>query len=200
MDFKLPQVCKRCFVCRENRHCLGFSMAETIMAMFIVMLLAAMSFIGFTGLSGGYRFRSKLDTIASMFAISSTASSENGRYYGVLFDFIEMSYAMYEVRTLDPYSEDFDNLATEDLIEIGYFDDDCQLLYIEFDDGETIDGGELGRALFVVGPGGWDYGGKVVLANYDGEIYSIVVNRLNKRPQIVEGNIELPQPIFDMSF
>ena len=175
-------------------------MAETIMAIFIVMLIAAISLVGFTGLSGGYRFRSKLDSLASLFAMASTASSQNGRYYGVMFDFIEMSYSMYEVRTNDPYSEDFDNLQTEDLIETGYFEDDFQLLYIQFDDGEMIDGGESGRALFVVGKTGWDYGGKIVLSNYDGEIYTIVVNRLNKRPQIVEGDIEIAEPVFDMAF
>jgi hypothetical protein len=175
-------------------------MAEMIMALFIVALLSAISLIGFTGFSGGYKFRSKLDSIASLFATSATAASENGRRYGILFDFIDMSYSMYEVKTNDPYSADFENLLEEDLIERGYFDEDCQLVYIQFDDGEMIDGGEQGRTLFVVGPAGWDFGGKVVLANYDGEIYSIIVSRLTNRPQVVEGDIELAEPVFDMTF
>ncbi|MFI4911453.1 MAG: Tfp pilus assembly protein FimT/FimU [Sedimentisphaeraceae bacterium JB056] len=182
---------------RSNR---GFSMAEMIMAMFLVALISAIGLIGFTGFSGGYKFRSKLDSIASLFARSATAASENGRRYGIIFDFIDMSYAMYEVNTTDPYSEDFANLLEEDLIERGYFDKDCQLLYIEFDDGEMIDGGEQGRTLFVVGPAGWDFGGKVVLSNYDGEIYTIVVGRLENRPKVVEGEAMLAEPVFDMTF
>ncbi len=184
---------------RRDTH-KGFSMAEMIMAMFIVSLLSGVGLIGFTGFSGGYKFRSRLDEIADMFSTSATAASENGRYYGILFDFIDMSYAMYEVKTDDPYSSDFDNLLEEDLIESGYFDEDCQLVYIEFDDGEMIDGGEQGRTLFVVGPSGWDFGGKIVLANYDGQVYSIVVNRLNKSAEIVEGDAVLQEPIFNMSF
>jgi type II secretory pathway pseudopilin PulG len=175
-------------------------MVEMIMAMFIVALVSAISLIGFTGFSGGYKFRSKLDSIASLFSVSATAASENGRRYGILFDFIDMSYAMYEVNTNDPYSEDFSNLLEEDLIERGYFDQDCQLVYIEFDDGEMIDGGEQGRTLFVVGIAGWDFGGKVVLANYEGEMYSIVVGRLTNKPRIVKGDVELAEPIFDMQF
>lgn len=178
----------------------GFSMVEMIVAMFLVALISAIGLIGFTGFSGGHKFRSKLDSISTLFATSATAASENGRRYGIIFDFIDMSYAMYEVKTNDPYSEDFANLFEEDLIDRGYFDNDCQLVYVEFDDGEMIDGGEQGRTLFVVGPRGWDFGGKVVLANYDGEIYTIVINRLDKRPKIVEGEAILLEPIIDMTF
>ncbi len=178
----------------------GFSMAEMIMAMFLMALFSAIALIGFSGFAGGYKFRSATDQIITMFSTSATASSENGRRYGILFDFIDLSYTLYEVNTDNPYSQDFANLLEEDVIDRGYFNNDCQLLYIEFDDGEKIDGGEQGRTLFLVSRAGWDFGGKIVLANYDGDIYTIVVSRLGKIPVMSEGDIELALPIYDMQF
>jgi len=178
----------------------GFSMAEMIMAMFLVALFSAVALIGFSGFAGGYKFRSTTNQIISMFSTSATASSENGRRYGILFDFIDLSYTLYEVKTDNPYSEDFANLLEEDVIDRGFFGNDCQLLYIQFDDGEMIDGGEQGRTLFVVGRAGWDFGGKIVLANYDGDVYTIIISRLAKIPVMVEGDAEIAQPVYDMMF
>ncbi len=178
----------------------GFSMAEMIMAMFLLALLSAIALIGFSGFAGGYKFRSTANQIITMFSTSATASSENGRRYGILFDFIDLSYTLYEVNTDNPYNMDFTNLLEEDVIDRGYFDNDCQLLYVEFDDGDKIDGGERGRTLFVISRAGWDFGGKIVLANYDGDIYSIVVSRLGKTPVMSEGDVELALPIYDMMF
>ncbi|MGE4285837.1 MAG: prepilin-type N-terminal cleavage/methylation domain-containing protein [Phycisphaerae bacterium] len=179
----------------------GFSLAEMVLCMIIVSLITALALFKSKLAAGGSGFHREAYHIVELFRDASVAASQSERRYGILFDFIEYSYTLYEIKTDEPYSENFETLLEDDVIERGSFSDYCQLLYVVFDDGEYIDGAsEQGKALFLVGHGDWDYGGKVVLSDLEGNLYSIVVNRLGNNPALEEGDVELLVPQYDLTF
>ncbi len=145
------------------------------------------------------QFRKTVDSLVNVFEMAAISADQSGKRYAVLIDFFDHSYFLYDVNTNDPY--DRDNLLEEDIITSGSFNKNCELDYVQFDDSENIiDGGEAGTALFVVGHNGWNYGGKIVVSDSDGNIYTIVITRLGKRVEILKGDIELETPKIDLNF
>ena len=71
--------------------------------------------------------------------------------------------------------------------------------YVMFDDGTWTNDSP---ALFRVGKSGWQYGGKTVVIDENGKEYSIVINRLSRIVNLVEGDIELlvPRTADEMGF
>ena len=169
--------------------------------MVVVGLITAIAVFNSRTASASSRFKDQAFHIVEVFRNASIAASQSDRHYGILFDFIEFKYVLYEINTDQPYSQGFETLLEEDIIESGEFDDYCQLIYVQFDDLEYIDAAsEQGKTLFLVGRSGWDYGGKVVLADIEGNMYSIIINRLGNHPTLVEGDMELIVPAYDLKF
>jgi hypothetical protein len=60
-----------------------------------------------------------------------------------------------------------------------------------FDDGDWTN---EAPALFRVGKSGWQYGGKIVVADEDGREYSIVINRLSRMIGLFDGDVGILMP------
>ena len=84
----------------------------------------------------------------------------------------------------------------EAIITVGRFDEDFQFDYVLYDDLEdTRERGEsFTEARFYAGRAGWQFGGKVVLRDREGRPWSIVIHRLGKPVQLVEGDAEILLP------
>ncbi len=182
-----------------NKSTEGFTLLETVTVLFIISLVISIALMSYMSAYPRIQFREKVDSLVNVFEMAAVSADQSNKRYAILIDFFDHSYTLYDVNANDPY--DRDNLLEEDIITGGTFNKNCELDYVQFDDSDNIiDGGEAGTALFVVGHNGWNYGGKIVVSDNDGNIYSIIVTRLGKRVKILKGDIELETPEFDLRF
>ena len=186
---------------RTKKQCGGFTFAETLVALLVISMLTLLSIVGYRNISASTKFRATADTLINFFDRAGNAASQTDRRYAVMIDFFDNNFILYEVNTDKPYAKDYATLKEEDIILSESFTDDCVLFYVQFDDSDLrIDAGEGGKALFVVGKAGWDFGGKIVLMDNEGELYSVVISRIAKSARLVKGDAQLPKPEFDLSF
>jgi hypothetical protein len=62
---------------------------------------------------------------------------------------------------------------------------------IAFDDGEST---TQEPAKFRAGRRGWAYGGQIIFYDEDDRAFTVLINRLNRRVEIMEGEFELLLP------
>jgi hypothetical protein len=115
------------------------------------------------------------------------AAAESDRRYEFSIDPTEQSYTLRQIDS----SNIFSDILEEEIIVKNDLGANCRVVYIGFDDGETISDG---WAKFRAGHSGWQYGGKIVLLDEDEQVYSVVVNRLNRIVTLEEGDVELLEP------
>jgi hypothetical protein len=180
----------------------GFTLLEASVCLFIVAMVTGFTFVSVSHILPKIKFKSQASDIKRMFELASYSASETPRRYGVMVDFMENACILYEVSTSRPYSENFETLRDEDIMDIVYLSQDCQLYYVQFDDSEeTIDAtAETGRAFFVAGRAGWDYGGKVVFFDNEGMLHSILIHRLGNNIQMYDYDVMIPEPVFNLPF
>jgi hypothetical protein len=171
-------------------------LAEVIMVLFIIALFTTIAMMNFSDVLGRNSFKSRAYDLVKLFQMAATSSSQTGRRYEVILDFVQDSYMLREITTGLMAVED---IPEEEIIQTGQFDDRFQLSYVMFDDGEWTN---EAPALFRVGPSGWQYGGKIVVTNEDGIEYSIVINRLNRMIDLTAGDVEIliPRTADEMGF
>ena len=180
----------------------GLTLLEASVCLMMVVFLAGLTFISLGHLLPKIRFERQASNIVRMFQMASQAASETPRRYAVMIDFIENSCILYEVNTSQPYSNGFETLRDEDVIDTISLSEGCELYYVQFDDSdETIDAtNETGKALFVAGRNGWDFGGKVVFFDNDEKEHCILISRLNKNVELYDYDVPIPEPVFDLQF
>jgi len=166
----------------------GAVLAEVVMIVFIVAMFTSIVIFNLAGRAYESGFKAKAHDLAKLFKMAVTSAAESGRRYEVVLDFSSNSYLLREITTGLVAVED---IAEEEIIIVGDFDDNFQLSYVMFDDGEITN---EAPALFRVGKSGWQYGGKVVLLDGDGNEHSIVINRLSRMIEIVRGDPEILMP------
>jgi len=115
------------------------------------------------------------------------AAAQSDRRYEVIINIVEQNYILREVTT-----PDLSEVLEEEIITMSDFSTRCRVVYVIFDDFESTD---EGRAAFRAGHNGWQYGGVIVLADQDDNLYSVVVNRLNRMVTLIEGEVEPLEPI-----
>jgi hypothetical protein len=120
------------------------------------------------------------------------AALQSDRRYAVILDQLNNVYILRQFETLDLQTLPDD----EAIITVGRFDEDFQFDYVLYDDLEdTRERGEsFTEARFYAGRAGWQFGGKVVLRDREGRPWSIVIHRLGKPVQLVEGDAEILLP------
>jgi len=180
--------------CRLNRLSVrdtaraGAVLAEIIMVLFIVAMFTMLTMINLTDVLNRNSFKSRAYDLVRLFQMAATSSAETGRRYEIIIDFVQNSYALREITTGLVAVED---IAEEEIIQTGRFNDRFVPVYVVFDDGDwTSDS----PALFRVGKSGWQYGGKIVVADEDGKAYSIVINRLSRMIDLFEGDVGILMP------
>ena len=94
-------------------------------------------------------------------------------------------------------------MCIRDSIHTGYFTNSFQLDYVLFDDlDDTREWENVTEVRFLAGRSGWQYGGKVVVLDADGDPWSILISRMVTPVRLVEGDaaILLPQYPNDIRF
>ena len=118
-------------------------------------------------------------------AISTASQSENR--YEFIVDLTEQTFLLRQITT-----PDLAEVLEEEIIINEKLSDKCTIIAVEFDDGDyTFDG----QAKFRAGHAGWAYGGKIVLQDEHEQMYSIVVNRMERIVKVKKGNYQLLRPI-----
>jgi len=163
-------------------------LAEVIMVLFIVAMFTTMAMINLSGVLSRSSFRNRADDLVKLFQMAATSAAETGVRYEIIIDFVQNSYTLREITTGLVAVED---IKEEEIIQTGQFNDRFQLAYVMFDDGDWTN---EAPALFRVGKSGWQYGGKIVVTDEDGKAYSIVINRLSRMINLLEGDAEILMP------
>jgi len=172
----------------ENRK-RGFTMAELLVVLAVVSLFVLMAQIHLFGLLRKNTFRAQTQELVSTMQMAASAAAETGKRYEVIIDIMEQSYGLKEIAGSEIYVDRPDETPGEIIVQ-NNLTENCQLVYVWFDDG--IDTNT--RAWFRVGPSGWQNGGKIILLDEKDQPYTIVVNRINRIVALEEGDIELLEP------
>jgi Tfp pilus assembly protein FimT len=166
----------------------GAILAEVIMVLFIIAMFTMVAMISLSGVLGRDSFKSRAYDFVKLFQMAAASASETGRRYEIIVDFVQNTYTLRQITTGLVAIED---VLEEEIIQTGQFNGRFQLSYVIFDDGEWTN---EAPALFRVGKNGWQYGGKIVVTDESGKQYSIVINRLSRMIDIVEGDVEITMP------
>jgi len=171
----------------------GLVLIELIVVIAVISMLTAMAMLSVTSVFGKKQFEKEAYAIIDILHKAQNASAETPRRYAVIFDFVEGTYVLRQFATLEMQSIP----EEEAVLSVGSFSRHCQLDYVLFDDFmDTRDEGEsISEAKFIAGRGGWQYGGKIVLRDVDGNPYSIVVGRLCGDITLKRGDVEILVPV-----
>ncbi len=171
----------------------GLVLAELLVVIAVLAMLTAVAMLSVTSVFGRKQFEKEAYAIIDILHKAQNASAETPRRYAVVFDFVEGTYVLRQFATLDLQSIP----QEEAILSVGSFSRHCQLDYVLFDDFmDTRDEGEtISEARFIAGRGGWQYGGKIVLRDVDGNPYSIVVGRLCGDITLKQGDVDILVPV-----
>ena len=133
-----------------------------------------------------YAFKAGIQDFLSTVQMAAATAAETGRRYEVSIYPMEQAYRLREIS-----SSQLDDVREEDIIDEGSFGEACRVDYIEFDDGEMS---RLDPVHFRVGHRGWAYGGKIVFLNQDDLPVTVLINRLNRTVELVDGDVDLLKP------
>ncbi len=168
---------------------------EMIVVLGILALLTTIAAMNFGSKVGKSSFKREAMEIVNTLKMAQNGSSQSGSRYAVVFDFIEQTYTMKEVSTLEELaaiSEQNDEIT----LKTTHLSQGCRIEFITFDDltdtrdiGEIEDQVEL-KSYFVAGKSGWQNGGKIGLTDIDGNEYSIIVNRMSKNITLEDGYVD----------
>ncbi|MEE9371122.1 MAG: hypothetical protein V3W45_06595 [Sedimentisphaerales bacterium] len=164
----------------------AFTLTELIIVMVIISLFILLVPMNLFGLLRKSTFKVQAQEFVSAMQMAANAAAESDRRYEVIIDITEQNYTLREITTAD-----LSQVLEEEIIVKNDFTDNCRLYYVLFDDGDYTN---EGRAKFRAGHLGWQYGGKIVLLDSDGNEYSVVVNRLSRIITLERGNVELLEP------
>jgi Tfp pilus assembly protein FimT len=171
----------------------GFVLAEIVMVIFIIGLFVAMAMVNITTVLGRNTFKSQANGLVSVLQMAAAKAAESSRRYEVIIDFPTQSYMLREITTGDLGVEPLQ----EEIIREHAFSKDVQVKYVQFDDWMTT---AEGQAKFRAGHAGWQYGGKIVLVDENGSDYTIMVNRLSKTVELLEGDVLQLETKDDLAF
>jgi hypothetical protein len=131
-------------------------------------------------------FKARVNEFVSVMQMAASAAAESNRRYEVIIDLTDQSFLLRQIT-----SPSLAEILDEEIIASGSFGNNCHVAYVEFDDGEFAN---EGRAKFRAGHAGWQYGGKIVFLDESEKPYSVLVNRLNRVIELVEGDVEFLTP------
>jgi len=181
-----------------NKH-FGYVLLEVLIVVGLLAFLLSLGVISYSALWGGRQFQHQAQELVNLFQMAQEASAQSDRRYAVILDFVEQKYVLRQFASLD-----LQTIPEEEaVIHTGYFTDRFQLDYVLYDDLEdTRDKENVTEARFYAGRSGWQYGGKVVIRDGDGNPWSILISRMVQPVRLVEGDVPilLPQKPDEMRF
>ena len=171
---------------------IGLVLIEMLVVVAMVALLTGIAMISFGALWGNTQFKSRAEDLVNVFQMAYEAAQQTDRRYAVILDRVENRYVLRQFEALD-----FSGIPDDEaILTTGRFDDNFQFDYVLYDDLEdTRESGQgFTEARFYAGRAGWQFGGKVVLRDSKGNPWSILIHRLGKPVQLVEGDVEMLLP------
>jgi len=173
----------------KNRS--GFTMVETVVSLAILSLAVLFVTTNMMPVFATHTFKGQVQNFISTMQRASNAAARGDNRYEVIIDISEQKYTLRQIKSLDLY-----NVSEDEIIETRNFGKSCRADYVIFDDLVQTDA-DLQIAKFRAGKAGWQYGGKIVLYDQGGRIYSVMVSRLNRIVELKKGDVQVPLPHYD---
>lgn len=172
---------------RYTKIRLGFTLIEMVIVVSILGLFISMASVNLFGALRANSFRAIVQDLVRCMQMAAYSAAESGRYYELIIDLPEQSYILREITNAD-----LSDVLPEQILQQGLFGQRCRAVYVQFDDGQAT---SRDRAKFRVGPKGWQYGGKIVVADERDHHHTILVGRLTRTVKVLDGDLELPKPL-----
>ncbi len=180
----------------------GLVLVEMLMVLAIIAMLTSLAMLGISAMAGKSKFMRRAENLAGVFQSAYIAAQETDRRYAVVLNLAEQRWVLRQFLTLD-----LQTLSDEEaILRSGTFDEHFQLAYVVYDDlDDTRQMGEdVTEARFYAGHGGWQFGGKVVILDGEGNPWTILVYRAGRPVQLFEGDIDVaflkPTPAAQLPF
>jgi len=164
----------------------GLTLTEMMIALSILALFILLANTAVLSRVQSYTFKSQIQDFISTLQMAVMSAGETGRRYEVIVDPVEQTYLLRQITT-----SDLADYLPEEVISEGEFGRACRVDRIVFDDGKST---TQERAKFRAGHRGWAYGGQIVFYDEDDRVFTVLVNRLNRRIEIMEGEVALLSP------
>ena len=165
-------------------------LVEMLLVLIIVGLMTALAMMNFSSAFTKAKFERQVNDFINVLKMAQNGAAESDKRYAVILNFDEQSYTLRQFDSLS-----LDVIPDEEaIITTGYFTGECYLDWILFDDFEYAIEETAFEARFYAGHSGWQYGGKIVLLDADGNPYSVVVNRLSRVISLLPGDVEILEP------
>lgn len=164
----------------------GFILVELIVVVSILAVFVVMVQVNLFGVLRRSQFKAEVQEFVSAMQMAASAAAESSRRYEVIVDIGEQAFLLREIT-----SSNLADVLDEEIIVQGRFGENCQVAYVEFDDGTYTN---ETSAKFRAGHAGWHYGGKVVFLDESEQPYAVVVSRLTPIVSLIEGDPTLMTP------
>jgi Tfp pilus assembly protein FimT len=164
----------------------ALTLTELIVVLVVISLFILLVPMNLFGILTKSTFNVQAQELISTLQMAASAAAESDRRYEVILDITEQSYTLRQITT-----PDLSEVLEEEIIVKNDFSDKCRLFYVLFDDGDYTN---KERAKFRAGHSGWQYGGKIVLLDSQGNEYSVVISRLSGIVTLERGDFELLTP------
>jgi Tfp pilus assembly protein FimT len=171
----------------------GFVLAEIVIVVFIIGLFASLAMVNVAAVLGRNSIKAQANDLVSALRMAAAKAAESSRRYEIIIDFTTQSYTFREITSADLAAD----VLEEEIIRQQTFVENVRVKYVQFDDGtDTAEN----QAKFRAGRAGWQYGGKIVLVDENGDEYTIMINRLNKTVELFSGDVDILAPKEDLVF
>ena len=164
----------------------GLTLTEVIIVVAILSLFVMLAQPSLFGVLQKSTFTGQANELVSAMQMAASTAAQSDRRYEVIIDLTDQSFVLRQIT-----SPDLAEVLDEEIIVSERFGVNCRVAYVLFDDGEFAN---EGRAKFRAGHAGWQYGGKIVLVDDSDRPYSVVVSRLNRIVELLQGDAQLLTP------
>ncbi len=180
---------------KPDLRCGGLVLVEMLMVLGIIAFITSIAMFSFSAMTGKSYFKRKAATLVQAFQSAVNTAQQSDRRYAVILNFDEKTWMLRQFNQLN-----FEGIPEDQaVIKTGFFDPRFDIDYVLYDDGVDTryprEGQMTNAAIFFAGHGGWRNGGKVVLRDEDGNLWSIVIYRIGKPVELLEGDAPIMAPI-----
>jgi Tfp pilus assembly protein FimT len=166
----------------------GFVLAELMVVVFLLSMFVCLAVMNLSGVLSKNKFKDQIQSFVATMQMATNGAAQSSRRYEVIINMTDQDYILREIS-----SDLTADILDDEVIVYNQFNENCKVIYIQFDDGADSDG-DFQEAKFRTGHAGWQYGGKIVIEDKDGNMYTVLIKRQNGIVELAEGNVDLYIP------